>query len=264
MRLDLYIKDKLNISRQKAQELIEKGVVFVNGKNALKPSLNINEGDDVNIGDTESVLKYVSRGGYKLEKAVEYFKIDLSGKVCLDIGASTGGFTDCMLKEGAEKVYAVDVGTSQLNTALKNNEKVVSWENTDIRNVNSEMVDGGVDFVGCDVSFISLNKIFPEIKRLLKLDAYAGVLIKPQFECGREHINKSGIVKNPKVHRNVIKNILVNACLNGLSPMGLTNSPIKGGDGNTEYLLYLKNENVAISNINSSDIDAIVKSQFED
>ena len=186
MRLDLCIKDKLNISRQKAREIIEQGLVTVDKKNITKPSYNVNEDADINVGSTESILKYVGRGGYKLEKAIDFFNINLTGYVCIDIGASTGGFTDCMLQNG--------VGTDQLSPMLLNDNRVISWENTDIRNVTKEMVDNGVDFVGCDVSFISLKKIFPEIKKLLKPNSIAVVLIKPQFECGREFLSRRQVM----------------------------------------------------------------------
>lgn len=264
MRLDLCIKDKLNISRQKAREIIEQGLVTIDSKTITKPSYNIDENANISISSTESILKYVGRGGYKLEKAIEHFNINLKNYVCIDIGASTGGFTDCMLQNGASKVYAVDVGTDQLSPKLLSDNRVASLENTDIRDVTKEMVNNDIDFIGCDVSFISLTKIFPEIKKLLKLNSFASVLIKPQFECGREFLNRSGIVKNPKVHKNVIKNILFEANKAGLSVMGLTNSPIKGGDGNTEYLLYLKNESNPVNHISLNDIEILVKSQFED
>lgn len=264
MRLDLYVKDKLNISRQKAREIIEQGLVTIDKKSITKPSYNVDEDTNIAIGSTESILKYVGRGGYKLEKAIELFNINLIGCICIDIGSSTGGFTDCMLQNGANKVYAIDVGTDQLSPKLLDDSRVISWENTDIRNVTTEMVNGGVNFIGCDVSFISLKKIFPEVKKLLKLNSSAVVLIKPQFECGREFLNKSGIVKNPKVHKNVIKNTVLEANSSGLSVIGLTSSPIKGGDGNTEYLLYLKNECDVLNNITLNDIDALVKSQFKD
>ena len=264
MRLDLFVKDKLNISRQKAREIIEQGLVTIDNKIITKPSYNVNSDANISIGSTESILKYVGRGGYKLEKAIEFFNINLKNFVCIDIGASTGGFTDCMLQNGAKRVYAIDVGTDKLSHVLLDDKRVISWENTDIRNVTKEMVDNGVDFIGCDVSFISLTKILPEIKKLLKLNSFATVLIKPQFECGREFLNRSGIVKNPKVHRNVIKNIVQEANKTGLSVVGLTNSPIKGGDGNTEYLLYLKNESNPVNHISLDDIEILVKSQFED
>ena len=263
MRLDLYIKDKLNISRQKAREIIEQGIVAVNNKFILKPSFDVDITDDVVIGNTEKVLKYVGRGGYKLEKALTFFNINLTDKVCIDIGASTGGFTDCMLQNNAKKVYSVDVGTAQLSPLLLNNKRVISWENTDIRDVTPDMIGDGADFIGCDVSFISLVKIFPEIKKLLKLNSLGVVLIKPQFECGKEHIGKNGIVKNPKIHKNIIKNILLKATEYDLSVIGLTVSPIKGGDGNTEYLLCLKSEDKPINNVSLYEIENTVKSQFK-
>ena len=249
-------------SREKAKRSIMAGLVFVDNQKCDKAGTEVKT--DAKIEVKGNPIPYVSRGGLKLEKAMKNFDITLQDKVCMDIGASTGGFTDCMLQNGAKRVYAIDVGTDQLSHVLLDDKRVISWENTDIRNVTKEMVDNGVDFIGCDVSFISLTKILPEIKKLLKLNSFATVLIKPQFECGREFLNRSGIVKNPKVHRNVIKNIVQEANKTGLSVVGLTNSPIKGGDGNTEYLLYLKNESNPVNHISLDDIEILVKSQFED
>lgn len=262
-RLDVLLVNRgLAASREKAKAIIMSGNVYVDGQKEDKAGTNFS--DKVNIEVRGNTLKYVSRGGLKLEKAMANFDVTLAGKICMDVGSSTGGFTDCMLQNGAKRVYAIDVGTDQLSHVLLDDKRVISWENTDIRNVTKEMVDNGVDFIGCDVSFISLTKILPEIKKLLKLNSFATVLIKPQFECGREFLNRSGIVKNPKVHRNVIKNIVQEANKTGLSVVGLTNSPIKGGDGNTEYLLYLKNESNPVNHISLDDIEILVKSQFED
>ena len=262
-RLDvLLVKRNLAASREKAKAIIMSGNVYVDNQKEDKPGTTFPEESKIEVrGHT---LPYVSRGGLKLEKAMKEFQVSVEGKVCTDVGSSTGGFTDCMLQNGAKRVYAIDVGTDQLSHVLLDDKRVISWENTDIRNVTKEMVDNGVDFIGCDVSFISLTKILPEIKKLLKLNSFATVLIKPQFECGREFLNRSGIVKNPKVHRNVIKNIVQEANKTGLSVVGLTNSPIKGGDGNTEYLLYLKNESNPVNHISLDDIEILVKSQFED
>ena len=241
MRLDLFVKDKLNISRQKAREIIEQGLVTIDNKIITKPSYNVNSDANISIGSTESILKYVGRGGYKLEKAIEFFNINLKNFVCIDIGASTGGFTDCMLQNGAKRVYAIDVGTDQLSHVLLDDKRVISWENTDIRNVTKEMVDNGVDFIGCDVSFISLTKILPEIKKLLKLNSFATVLIKPQFEAGREKVGKHGVVRDPAVHLEVINMVIDFAVSIGFEIKNLTFSPVKGPEGNIEYLLHLQN-----------------------
>lgn len=255
-RLDMYIREKLNISRQKAQELIQNNGVTVNGKVINRPSHKVSCSDEVVVNNTEKVLKYVGRGGYKLEKAVDIFNINIKG-VCVDIGASTGGFTDCMLQNGAETVYAVDVGSNQLAEKLRNDKRVISMENTDIRNADIPKAD----FIGCDVSFISLTKIFPSVFNVLN-DRGCGVfLIKPQFEAGKENISKNGIVKNPKVHKRVIRDIISNAVEEGLYIKAITYSPIQGGDGNIEYLVYIdKTDNI---NIKQSDIDRVVESAFD-
>lgn len=255
-RLDIYVKEIMNISRQKAQELIQTGCVLVNNKIDVKPSSKVSDTDSVSIESTEDVLKFVGRGGYKLEKAIKSFKIDVKG-ICIDIGSSTGGFTDCMLREGADIVYAVDVGRSQLHDKLKNDKRVISMENTDIR--NAEIEQG--DFIGCDVSFISLKKIFPKVYELMKEDGEGVFLIKPQFEAGRENLSKNGIVKNPKVHKKVIRDIISCANENKLYIKGITFSPIQGGDGNIEYLIYIckKNDNI----VKQQDIDNVVDKAFD-
>ncbi len=255
-RLDMYVREKMNISRQKAQQLIASGCVYVNGKKAEKASLKIDSGDNVSVDQGDKVLKYVGRGGYKLEKACEKFGIALEGCVCIDIGASTGGFTDCMLQRGAKKVYSVDVGSCQLDEGLKNDSRVISLENTDIRNADTERVD----FIGCDVSFISLKHIFPHIRRLLKEKGRAVVLIKPQFEAGKEAVGKRGVVKSPKVHKRVIADLIENAEESGLYPKALDYSPIKGGDGNIEYIMLLSGESGSIS---IKDAELVIKNAFE-
>ncbi len=233
MRVDIALKERFEISRQKAKELIEAGKVTVNGKTVAKPSLDVEDTDTLVIEKTD-ILKYVGRGGLKLEKALDSFNIDPLGLTCLDIGASTGGFTDCLLQRGAAKVYALDVGTSQLADSLKSDSRVISMENTDIRDANLEKVD----FICMDVSFISVTKVLNKVSELLKDDGSAVILIKPQFEAGRESLNKKGIVKNYKIHKKVIREVMAFAQGCGLKVRGLTFSPVKGGDGNTEYLLY--------------------------
>ena len=250
MRIDVALKERFNISRQKAKALIEEGNVSLNGKPAVKPSQEVS-GEDVLKIESSDILKYVGRGGLKLEKALSVFNITPENMVCLDIGASTGGFTDCLLQKGAKKVYAVDVGSSQLADRLKNNGRVVSMENTDIRRAEIECVD----FICMDVSFISVIKVIYRVSELLKEDGTAVILIKPQFEAGRENVNKNGVVKNPKVHKRVIRDIISVAVGLKLGIKGLTYSPVRGGDGNIEYLLYLvKNPKESFM----PDIDAVV------
>lgn len=237
MRVDVAVKEKLGISRQKAQALIEEGSVKVNGLPVHKPSLNIEAEDEIEVSVSE-VLKYVGRGALKLEKALDVFKIDVRGKVCLDIGASTGGFTDCLLQRGAKQVYALDVGSLQLDEKLRKDPRVISMENTDIR----EAQISEVDFICMDVSFISVKKVLYKVSELLKKPGNAVILIKPQFEAGRSSLNKHGVVKDKSVHRSVIKDIMDFARDMGLISAGLSYSPIKGGEGNIEYLLYLTND----------------------
>ena len=239
MRLDKYLTEKkLCPSRTAAQNLINIGGVTVNGRIAIKASLDISDNDEVNIVEVK-LPKYVSRGGVKLEGALRLWDIPLDGSVCLDIGASAGGFTDCMLQNGAAKVYAVDVGKGQLHEKLRADSRVISLENTDIRGF--EMPDGGTaDFIGTDVSFISLKLVVPHIYRLLKEGGAAIALIKPQFEAGRGNLSKKGIVKNENVRRRVVEDICGFASECGFSVVGTAGSPITGGDGNVEYLLYLR------------------------
>lgn len=242
MRLDLYLSENgLCKSRSVAQAVIDAGGVTVNGKTAVKSSLNVTENDDVKVAE-ESKLRYVGRGGLKLEKAIEYFRIDLNGAVCVDIGSSTGGFTDCMLQNGAERVFAVDVGRDQLDSRLKNDSRVISLEQTDIRDFNFSNYEYDVtqaDFIGTDVSFISLKLIIPHIYRLLKNGGTAVALIKPQFEVGKSNLNKNGIVKNDKIREKCVAEITAFAQQCGFTVIDVTCSPITGGSGNIEYLLGL-------------------------
>ncbi|MCH5323661.1 MAG: TlyA family RNA methyltransferase [Eubacterium sp.] len=232
-RLDSFLADAGYVkSRTLAAQLIKSGQVTVNGKPCTKPSYTVSDSDNINIeGD---LPKYVSRGGLKLEKAIERFNIDLGGKSCIDIGASTGGFTDCMLQHGADRVYAVDVGTAQLDEKLKSDKRVISMEKTDIRNAELPQAD----FISVDVSFISLKLILPSAYRLLKENAALAALIKPQFEAGKSSLNKNGVVRDEKVHRRVCEEISAFAAEIGFNVIGVIPSPIEGGDGNREFLMY--------------------------
>lgn len=236
MRLDVYLTENgLCKSRTAAQSLIKSGGVSVDGKPCGKPSYEVLDGAAVEI--TGEQLRYVGRGGLKLEGAIKAFGIELAGLVCLDIGASTGGFTDCMLQNGAEMVYAVDVGTNQLDNKLRLDGRVIVMEQTDIR---TAQLPQQVDFVGTDVSFISLKQVVPHIDRLLKSGGSAVALIKPQFEAGRAALNKKGIVRDEKIRRRVVEDIVEFSRQCGFEAAGVASSPIQGGDGNIEYLLYLK------------------------
>lgn len=237
MRLDVYLSENGIVkSRELAKKLISSGSVEVNGKAAAKPSLNVSDTDEIVI--TGEMPKYVGRGGYKLEKALECFDIDLSGRVCIDIGASTGGFTDCMLQKEAGFVYAVDVGHDQLDGKLLSDSRVCSMEGVNIKDVSAEDFPKKITFAAADVSFISLGKIMPKIAELLDENGSAVMLIKPQFECGKSDIGKNGIVRSPKVHIRVMKEVSAACSACGLGVMGMDHSPIQGGDGNIEYLMY--------------------------
>ncbi|MBR4628214.1 MAG: TlyA family RNA methyltransferase [Ruminococcus sp.] len=224
-------------SRQRAKEMILSGCVEVNGVTAKKPSQEIVP-EDIIVSSEEE--KYVGRGALKLEKAVTEFGLDLTGKVCVDIGASTGGFTDLMLKNGAAKVFAVDVGSGQLAEVLRNDSRVVNMESTDIRSVTSEDIGGEAGFISADVSFISLRLILPKIYELLTDGGTAAVLIKPQFEAGREGVGKNGIVRDKSVHLRVLHEIDSFAAGLGFVCEKYIYSPVKGGSGNIEYLVKLR------------------------
>lgn len=224
-------------SRERAKEMIKSGAVSVNGKTAGKASLEVSADDEIKSSEQEI---YVGRGALKLEKAAEFFGLDFTDKICLDIGASTGGFTEFMIQHGAERVYAVDVGHGQLAESLRCEKRVVNMENTDIRNISAEAVGGEVDFICADVSFISITRILPKIYEFLKCSASAVVLIKPQFEAGKKDIGKRGIVKDRKVHERILSETDSFFRLTGFAPVNYTFSPIKGGSGNIEYLAELK------------------------
>lgn len=239
IRLDLYLTEKgFFPTREKARVAIMEGNVFVNNQKEDKPGTMIKE--DANVEYRGERLKYVSRGGLKLEKAAKVFNIDLNNKTCIDIGSSTGGFTDFMLQNGAKKVFAVDCGTNQLDYKLRTDDRVVAMENTNARYLKREDIgDDIIDFISVDVSFISLTKILPVIKELLKENGEAVLLIKPQFEAGKELVEKNGVVRDSTVHEEVIKSVIDFCIDNNFTVKGLDFSPIKGPAGNIEYLLYI-------------------------
>ncbi len=237
-RLDvLLVKRGLVPSREKAKAVIMEGNVYVNEQKEDKAGSMFS--DQVQIEVRGRTLKYVSRGGLKLEKAVEQFGLSLDHKICMDIGASTGGFTDCMLRNGAEKVYAVDVGYGQLAWALRQDERVACMEKTNIRYVTPDDIPDVIDFASVDVSFISLTKVLGPAKELLSPDGQMVCLIKPQFEAGREKVGKKGVVRDKKVHLEVIEHVLAFAQQMGFGIQNLDFSPIRGPEGNIEYLVYM-------------------------
>ncbi len=237
-RLDVLLVEKgLAASREKAKAVIMSGIVYVDNIKEDKAGSVFEESANIEVrGNT---LKYVSRGGLKLEKAVDSFGLDLKDKICMDVGASTGGFTDCMLLNGAKKVYAVDVGHGQLAWKLRNDDRVVCMEKTNIRYVEPDNIEDAIDFSSVDVSFISLTKVLPVVYRLLNEKGEVVCLIKPQFEAGREKVGKKGVVRDKSVHKEVIEKIVDFSREIMFTPVKLTYSPVKGPEGNIEYLLYL-------------------------
>ena len=237
-RLDvLLVEQGLADSREKAKAIIMSGIVYVDNNKEDKAGTTFEETAKVEVrGNT---LKYVSRGGLKLEKAMNNFGVTLDGKVCMDVGASTGGFTDCMLQNGAVKVYSVDVGHGQLAWKLRNDERVVCMEKTNIRYVTPEDIDDRVEFASIDVSFISLTKVLPAVKELMTVNGEIVCLIKPQFEAGREKVGKKGVVRELSTHIEVVQMIVDYVRNNGFRTLDLSYSPIKGPEGNIEYLLYM-------------------------
>ncbi len=239
-RLDtLLVKQGFAASREKAKAILMAGNVFVDGQREDKPGTTFDE-SKIHIEVKGMELKYVSRGGLKLEKAMAEFPITLSRAVCMDIGASTGGFTDCMLQNGADKVYAIDVGHGQLAWKLRNDERVVCMEKTNFRYVKTEDIGEKIDFASVDVSFISLTKILIPARNLLRSRGCMVCLIKPQFEAGREKVGKKGVVRKPEVHEEVVRKVVDYVDLVGFHVKGLTYSPIKGPEGNIEYLIYIE------------------------
>ena len=238
-RLDVLLVQKgLAKSRENAKAVIMCGDVFVNNEREDKPGTKIDIDADIIVKGNK--LKYVSRGGLKLEKAMDNFDVTIDGKICMDVGSSTGGFTDCMLQNGAVNVYAVDVGHGQLDWKLRNDERVICMERTNIRYVTNEDVNDLIDFSSIDVSFISLTKVLIPVRNLLTNDGEIVCLIKPQFEAGREKVGKKGVVKDKAVHREVIEKVIDFAINNGFDVLNLEFSPVKGPEGNIEYLLHLK------------------------
>ena len=248
-RLDVLLVNKgLATSREKAKAIIMSGNVYVDGQKEDKAGQSFPDTAVIEVRGT--TLKYVSRGGLKLEKAMQNFDVTLEGKICMDVGSSTGGFTDCMLQNGAVKVYAVDVGHGQLDWKLRNDERVVCMEKTNIRYVTPDDVPDRIQFSSIDVSFISLTKVLTPVRNLLTDDGHIVCLIKPQFEAGREQVGKTGVVREIEVHREVIINTISFAQETGFSIKGLDFSPIKGPEGNIEFLMY-----VCKDGLQSSDVD---------
>lgn len=263
-RLDVLLVEKgLASSREKAKAIIMAGIVYVDGNKEDKAGTTFPENAVIEVkGKT---LPYVSRGGLKLEKAMQKFPITLSGKVCMDVGSSTGGFTDCMLQNGATKVYAIDVGHGQLAWKLRNDERVVCMEKTNIRYVVPEDIDELAAFSSIDVSFISLTKVLLPVKNLLTEDGQVVCLIKPQFEAGREKVGKKGVVRDRAVHEEVIRMVMDYAASIDFYPLALDFSPVKGPEGNIEYLLFLsKNkQDQEIVDASSIDIKAVVTASHD-
>jgi 23S rRNA (cytidine1920-2'-O)/16S rRNA (cytidine1409-2'-O)-methyltransferase len=237
-RIDSYLFEHgLAPSREKAKALVMAGEVFVNGQRCAKPSQNLDEGQTVTVRQKQ---EFVSRGGKKIKKALDFFDIDINGVTAIDVGASTGGFTDCMLQRGAAHVYAVDVGHGQLAWSLRQDPRVTVMERQNARHLKPEMFESAVSFASIDVSFISLKLILPALKDVLTPPYTIAALIKPQFEAGRGKVGKKGVVRDPLVHIEVIEGVLTYARDMGFSLFGLTHSPIKGPEGNIEYLVCLK------------------------
>ena len=242
VRADVLIVQKgLAKSREQAKRMIMSGDAIAGTMRIDKPGELLDADAEIRI--KENSIRYVSRGGYKLEKILDTFDIDLQDKIAMDIGSSTGGFTDCMLKHGAKKVYAIDVGYNQLAYSLRIDERVVVMEKTNFRTMDVGIINERIDFISIDVSFISLKHIFPNASKLISDTGYICALIKPQFEAGKEKVGKKGVVRDEKVHEEVIENVLGLAKEEGLYPVKLTYSPIRGQEGNIEFLVLLQKEN---------------------
>lgn len=262
-RLDvLLVKRNLAESREKAKAVIMAGNVFVDGQREDKAGSTFPP--EVSIEVRGHVLPYVSRGGLKLEKALANFDVDVKDCVCTDVGSSTGGFTDCMLQNGAKKVFAIDVGRGQLDWKLRNDPRVVCMEKTNIRYVTPEDIGEPVDFSSIDVSFISLTKVLTPIRDYLKADGQIVALIKPQFEAGREKVGKKGVVREKSTHREVIRKVMDHAQSIGFDLCALDFSPIKGPEGNIEYLIHLKKNGGSEGKNRGIDPDAVVDRAFEE
>lgn len=244
-RLDVALVERgICESRQKAQAAIMAGLVLVDGQKVTKAGAPVEE--EALLEVKGPAIPYVSRGGLKLEKAMDLWELDLSGKICADIGASTGGFSDCMLQRGAAKVYAVDTGYGKLDWKIRTDPRVVALERTNARYLTRQQITEELDFASVDVSFISLRLILPALRGVLKEEGQVVCLVKPQFEAGRENVGKKGVVRDPKIHLEVLKNFLVHAQDSGFAVKGLTFSPIKGPEGNIEYLGHLVSRDIPI------------------
>ena len=249
----LCVEKGLFLSREQAKRAINEGIVFCNNQRITKPSLKLEDSDELVIVGEK--LKYVSRGGLKLEKAIQYFNLDLKNCIMMDIGSSTGGFTDCALQNGAKMVYAIDVGTDQLVESLRNDSRVVVYEQTNFRHVTLDMFEKGLpNFASIDVSFISLKHIFKPLSQILKKDCYFVALIKPQFEAGKNEVNKKGIITDRLTHKKVILNVMEYAHNEGMCMKGLTYSPVSSDIGNIEFLGLFKNANEQDAFINIQNI----------
>ena len=262
LRLDTAVFEKgFCDSREKAKTLIMAGVVFVNNQKADKAGLTVKETDVIEV--RSNPLKYVSRGGLKLEKAVNSFGLSLDGFVCADIGASTGGFTDCMLQNGASKVYAIDVGYGQLAWKLRTDERVINMERTNFRYVTHKEISDELDFCSVDVSFISLSIIVPVMRNIMKQGGEAVCLIKPQFEAGKEKVGKKGVVRERTVHIETVEKTVQMIIDNNMTVLGLDYSPVKGPEGNIEYLVYIKKTDVGenLSGVTAEDV--VLRSHIE-
>ncbi|RKM55508.1 TlyA family RNA methyltransferase [Butyrivibrio sp. X503] len=266
-RLDVLLVNRgLAPSREKAKTLIMAGDVFVNGQREDKPGTTFEEAKIISLEVRGDTLPYVSRGGLKLEKAVNNFGFSLEGKVCMDIGASTGGFTDCMLQNKAAKVYSVDVGHGQLDWKLRSDDRVVCMEKTNFRYMVRDDIQDDLDFASCDVSFISLTKILLPARRLLKDKAQMVCLIKPQFEAGKDKVGKKGVVRDPKVHEEVVHRIIDYVHIAGFDVLHLDFSPIKGPEGNIEYLVHIEKNpeyNEKVAQLSEADGEKILRETVE-
>lgn len=261
IRLDVALHERGFVdSREKAKALIMAGLVYVNGTKQTKAGLSVKAEDCLELRGEK--MPYVSRGGYKLAKAVEEFGLKLENSICMDIGASTGGFTDCMLMNGAEKVYSIDVGYGQLAWKLRNDKRVVNMERTNFRYVTHEQIPEEIDFASVDVSFISLKLIIPPMRELLKTGGKAVCLIKPQFEAGREKVGKNGVVRELSTHIEVVQMIHDFVLENGFSILNLDFSPIKGPQGNIEYLIFIEKTEEGMSYLNKT-VEEIVNDSHD-
>lgn len=262
-RLDILVTERgLAESREKAKTLIMAGQVYVDNQKADKPGDTFSE--DAQVEVRGKGLQYVSRGGLKLEKAMKQFGLTLTDKICMDVGASTGGFTDCMLQNGACKVYSVDVGYGQLAWSLRTDPRVVNLERTNARYLTKEQIPEEIGFFSVDVSFISLTIILPAVRPLMAEHGQAVCLIKPQFEAGREKVGKKGVVRDQAVHREVIEKIRDFVLENGFSVLGLTYSPVKGPEGNIEYLIYLERSDEPILTPGVPDAKQVVEDSHKE